>query len=322
LMLGFIVVSGILSKRILMGLKPEVTFAGPVFASSPTACVIAITNSKRLIPSLGIRMAIENPGFPPVEKYFFYLPPGLEMKGSTLVEFPRRGIHRIREVNLQTRLPFCFFIKTRRYQNQDSVKVYPSIVRLSDEFISQVTEGLQLDSPYRGDSHQLLHLRDYLPFDSSKHIHWKASARAEKWLVREFQREQGRELHIYFDVYPARPDERGSEIFEHAISLVASFAAMFSERGIHGSIHFPDREFVVSEAGQSIVPLLDYLALIDTQDHPGSYEASESETPVLQIRSREIPPASTRSLPPGLVLYVEDFERWLQRPRGRRGERK
>src|SRR5262249_9607463 len=274
------------------------------------------------IPSLGIRMAIENSGFPLVEKYFFYLPPGLEIKGSSLVEFSKRGIYQIREVNLQTRLPFCFFIKTRRYQNQDSVKVYPAIVRLSDEIISQVTEGLQLDSPYRGDSHQLLHLRDYLPFDSSKHIHWKASARAEKWLVREFQREQGRELHIYFDVYPAQPKERESEIFEHAISLVASFAAMLSERVIRGSLHFPDREFEVGEAGESIVPLLDYLVLLETQPNPKSYEARDFGMPVLQVRSREIPARTTRSMPMGLVLYVEDFERWLQRPQDRRREKK
>jgi len=166
-----------------------------------------------------------------------------------------------------------------------------------------------MSSPYRGESQQLLHLRDYTSNDSSKKIHWKASAKIEKLLVKEYQREQGRDLHLYFDCYPEKKDPDSLLILEKAISFLASVAFYFAEKGIMAGIHFRDRSLFISSVSASMIPLLTYLAEFgkSTLEHESWRQPVERNALVLQLRSKRIPPRFSMQSGGSRVLFVEDW---------------
>ena len=309
LMLGLIVVSGVLSKRILLGLIPRVEFPDHLFSGVENVCYVSIRNRKELLPSIGIRFQIATPGFPKVARSFFYVPAGGEGNGFANVFFPQRGVFDVGQMEVQTRFPFSFFVKIRRFDSDQKVRVYPKIYRFPEEALMKFTEGTLLDSPYRGDSQHLLHLREYLPQDSSKRIHWKASARLDKLLIKEFQKEQGQEILIYFDLRPANPDSKQTEIHEKGVSLIASLVFLFLERGASGKVVFPDAEFEFKEGLSSMVPLLDYLSDVKAGGHARVMISSPSvpETVVVQIRSREIAPVFSFQAAGVRPLFIEDW---------------
>lgn len=303
-MLGLIVVSGVLSRRMLSGLRAKVDFPSNLFAGARNVCYISISNSKKM-PSLGVRFCTGDRAFPPVSRYFFYVPASTSVHGFAPVVFPKRGMYFLHELEVQTRFPFSFFIKIRRFFVEQKLRVYPQVYHLPDEWLTRFSEGFLLESPYRGESHQLLYLREYRPNDSSKKIHWKASARSERFLVKEFQKEQGRDVYVYFDCYPAGTEDSG--ILDRAASLAASLAFLIRRKGLEATFVFADRRFRIAGQYAQLQSLLDHLAEIQT----GIPSVSLSTTPVdqdamvLAIRSSKIP-CLLPDVPKAVTVTVED----------------
>jgi uncharacterized protein (DUF58 family) len=313
LMLGLIVISGIISKTILSGLIPRIEFPDHLFSGVQNVCYVVVSNSKRWLPSIGIRFGMSGPNFPSLGRPFFFISPGSEASGFVSVVFPNRGVFEVGEIALQTHFPFSFFIKIQRFVSQQKVRVYPRIFRFPEEAVLKFTEGTMLDSPYRGDSQQLLHLREYMPQDSSKRIHWKASARSDKLVVKEFQKEQGRDIQLYFDCRPQKPDKNQEAIHEKALSLIASLVFLFVKRGASGIVVFPDAQFQIEKEITSLLPLLDYLAEVKVDGHSPVVVASSSspETTMIHIRSREIAPVFSFLTAGVRPLFVEDWAHLL-----------
>jgi uncharacterized protein (DUF58 family) len=303
LMLGMIVVSGFASRRILQGLEPAVHFPDHVFAGVPNLCYLSISNQKKRLPSIAVRFVIRDSQFTSILRHFFWIPASQQMNEFARFLFPKRGVYHLHELELQTQFPFSFFLKIRRYRVDQMVRVYPRVYRFSEDVLSRYTEGLIRESPYKGDSQQLLHLRDYTSFDSSKRIHWKASAKAEKILVKEYQKEQGRDLYLYFDCFPDDPQE---PITEQALSLLASLAFLFKEKDMHARIVFPGRVF---ETEASITPLLSHLAEWNGGPPSGSFPevAMQSDAISLQLRSRRVRPRFGSEIAGARNLFVEDW---------------
>jgi uncharacterized protein (DUF58 family) len=309
LMLGMVIVSGIASRRILHALTPSIHFPEHVFAGIGQLCFVSLKNNKSRIPSVAVRFVIRDPEFTNVNRYFFYVPAQEQASGYARFLFSRRGMYRLKEIELQTQFPFSFFIKVRRYFVNDIVRVYPRVYRLTEEMLARYTEGLIRESPYRGESQQLLHLRDYNSRDSSKRIHWKASAKAEKLLVKEYQKEQGRELYLYYDCFPDDPDD---PIAEKALSFLASLSFLFRERGMDARVVLPGRMF---DTKSSMIPLLSYLAewqhlLPAKSDLSIAPDASDSV--VLQLQSRRLPSKFGSVTPNARTIFLEDWEHLMR----------
>ena len=316
LMLGFIIVSGMISRRMLMALSVGIEFPQHIFANVANTGYISVTNQKQRLPSVGIGVAATGASFPAFSCRFFHIAAKGSAHKFAPVTFPHRGVFYLKEIELQTEVPFSFLIKIRRLPFNARVAAYPRIYRLSEEILARYTEGILIASPYKGDSQQLLHLRDYTQLDSSNRIHWKASAKKEKLLIKEFQKEQGRDLLLYFDCYPQNEERDSQFIFESAISLLASLAFHLSEKGIQATIAFHDANFVVSPGGSSLIPLLTYLAemTIGTGSQRTSTVRSQNDALSLYVRSKHV--ASTMPSQGGLVsvLYLEDWLHVLQEP--------
>ena len=99
--------------------------------------------------------------------------------------------------------------------------VYPSVDDSAEveRWIEPVAEAWQ--SIVRGDSHDLYRIRPATPDDGARFVDWKATARSTGLMVREFTREDRRQVEVVFDpVQPRGPDS--DEQFEKAVQMCAA----------------------------------------------------------------------------------------------------
>src|SRR5262249_14421365 len=169
--------------------------------------------------------------------YFPYLPRRESQRQRVPVTFPRRGVYRQDAFRIVTRFPFGFLQKARRLEMKKEILVYPSVETVAD--FSEIFAGIEgaLESMAKGRGQDLYALREYLPTDSARHVHWKASARLGALMVREFTMEEDFRVLLVLDPHlppdvvvppsPEMPDQR----FERAVTLCAGLAWHFFERG-------------------------------------------------------------------------------------------
>ena len=257
-LLAGMLMSGVLSTIVLTGNELEIELPEQIFAGQPALSVLTLDNHKESLPSFSLRVNPDarkdaRPVFrEPV--YFPYVPRNSQARQRVEVLFPRRGLYRQDSFVLQTRFPFGFLEKWRKVESAVEALVYPP-VEPTEEFyeVLPMVSG-EMESLHRGRGHDLYAIRDYQSADSARHVDWKATARTGEMKVREFAREDERQVVLVFDplIFPAAgasvPSTQQLEKFERGVKLAACLAWHFYE--INAEIEFRT-ERLVSPMGPS-----------------------------------------------------------------------
>jgi uncharacterized protein (DUF58 family) len=234
---------------------------------------VELTNEKQTLPSFSLRVeAAKKKNAPPpvwleTPVYFPYVPRHESVKQSVPLRFARRGLYRQETFRIVTRFPFGFLQKARRLDLTTEALVYPS-VEATAEFL-EVLPGIQgaIESLAKGRGHDLYALRDYLPTDSARHVHWKASARLGSLMVREFAREDDTRVLLVLDPHSdaARPNATvgEKERFERTVELCAAIAWDFQERGALLEFRSASATVPLASATENIFPVLRHLAQVE-----------------------------------------------------------
>src|SRR5207237_6043851 len=158
--------------------------------------------------------------------YFPYLPARVSLMCELELKFQRRGRYQQESFGLATRFPFAFLTKTRRVPLVREVIVYPS-VEPTDQFfeVLPLITG-EFASFERGRGNDLYRIREYMPDDSARHVDWKASAKSGALKLREFSREDERELRIVVD--NSVVDVVAEDAYDTSVPLVPSLACHFT----------------------------------------------------------------------------------------------
>jgi uncharacterized protein (DUF58 family) len=135
----------------------------------------------------------------------------------------------------------------------------------------EIMTGLQgaLESLAKGRGQDLYALRDYVPTDSARHVHWKATARYGSLMVREFAREDDCRILLVLDPHlpvnseanPSPEISAPNERFERAVSICASLAWHFYESNSLLQFRGATMETRLAPADEIIFAVLRYLAL-------------------------------------------------------------
>ncbi len=215
-LIASILMSGILSSITLIGVDMRLNLPEHIFAGQIVRAAVELQNEKLTLPSFSLRVeGVKKKGAPaaalletPV--YFPYLPQRASARQSVPMLFSQRGVYRQEAFRIVTRFPFGFLQKARRIDLATEALVYPS-VEATAEFL-EVLPGIQgaMESLSKGRGQDLYALRDYLPNDSARHVHWKASARTGVLMVREFAREDDYRVLLVFDPYSAAAQPNSS----------------------------------------------------------------------------------------------------------------
>jgi hypothetical protein len=147
----------------------------------------------------------------------------------------------------------------------------------------------ELEALARGQGSDLYAIREHQPQDSARFVDWKATAKSGQLKVREFTREDDRQLCLVFDnpVLGTLSEER----YERAVSLAASAAAHFGSNAAPLTFWIGDAETLDSEA------FLLNLALIEPAPAPLALDklpAAGHFYVIVTARSAESLPAELR----------------------------
>jgi len=227
LLLGMVIVSGMLSERVLRGVRVERHLPVEVTARIPFAVVLEVKNphSNRISYSLNVR---DGASFHPRQTlgYIPSLPPGESRVFHYLAQVERRGRYQFGPVQLVTRFPFGLFEKTRIIPLSQSFIAYPGDRETSS--IRALASGReQIGNKKCRWGEEILGLRPADLEDDHRLIHWRTSARMGHLMVKEFVEETEQPRPVFFD-------NRGKEGegFEQAVEVAASLLRLLVGRGV------------------------------------------------------------------------------------------
>jgi len=138
-----------------------------------------------------------------------------------------RGLYRFGPVSLSSGDLFGFGRKSATFERQDHLIVYPRVVPVQQFVLpaerpagERKAERRIIEDPLR-----MATVREYMPGDSIRHIHWKNTARLNKLQTKVFDPSASHVLVVFVDLQTARnPYGLISEYLELAITSAASLA--------------------------------------------------------------------------------------------------
>jgi uncharacterized protein (DUF58 family) len=206
------------ARSALRDLVVSARFPDHIFAGDPAPVIVTVNNTKRLLPSFSIvveaRSRLEETGTrrrfmrrrareqKRVLAYFMYVPRRAKVEQRVEQTFERRGRVTVTGFEISTRFPLGLFRLRRRLRARDvEIVVYPKPERVGDELHLLPADAGRLESPRHGAGYDLHSLREYQPHDDVRRIDWKATARARRLIVREFNAEDERRVHVALDTF-------------------------------------------------------------------------------------------------------------------------
>jgi len=284
------------ARNTLRDMVVSARFPDHIFAGEPAPVLVTLQNRKRLLPSFSIlvetrglmtrtgakenRKSVPEVAVKGTLAYFMYVPHRAQAQQRVEQTFPRRGRVRITGFELSTRFPFNFFRLRHRLRARNvELIIYPKPEPASDDLHLLPMNAGRLASARRGaGGHDLHSLRDYQPQDDMRHIDWKASARVERLIVREFTAEDERRVHIAFDtrVPPRTSEKEFAARFERGVTLAASLVAHFIDERAEVRLTLGDEQSRYGTGSEQLYESLRRLALVAPSLKPADHGTGEA----------------------------------------------
>jgi len=259
-LLAVLLLSGFLSSLNFRLLKLHLRLPSRCFAGEKFQFSLRMENQKRIFPALSL--AVE-----PAAGAFRFDPLSFgAVRGRTtqpqagIAEFTRRGVYKIDGLKVASHYPFGFFVKERRQPIQGAECVcYPAI--LPQDHLGTYALDMQgsHQSYQRGSGSDLYRIRDYVPSDSGRHVHWKASAKTGRLKTREYAAEDDRRVVLGLDRFGHPGDE---ERFEQLVSQAATLAFYCIQEGSEVSFISDEWATTHGKSGVLLDSILNYLSAV------------------------------------------------------------
>jgi uncharacterized protein (DUF58 family) len=146
----------------------------------------------------------------------------------------KRGIHETIGLDLLSTFPFGLLWRRRRVTISSRFVVTPRRRGIRTLRIDAPMAGSSSRSPRPGEGADLFNIREYTTQDDARRIDWKASARLERMMLKEFERDQERTVEILLDERIAPGVD--PDAFERLVETAASILDHCEHRGIRGRL--------------------------------------------------------------------------------------
>jgi len=229
-LLAGMAVSGMLSRRNVRGVRCEIEAMSEVVATRPALLKVRLANELRRGTAQALFFLHESlPG----PLWIDPLKPGESRDVIVEAVFPRRGVFREADAGLLSRFPIGLFRKYRRAAVAGEIIVFPTPQASAiPDVPPEDARGNRPHPHRRGGGADIRTLRDFVPGDDPRDLHWKQSARMRRWIVREREAERDRAVFLVIDnALEDRTDPAALERFEGTISRCAGQALMLLSRG-------------------------------------------------------------------------------------------
>jgi len=197
--LSLILLSGVLSESTLRHATLSVRLASEAFAGGEAFLGVTCSAGAKRFPGISL-VAILRAGNDHVTVRFPDIAPGGSVTRVVPFRPSLRGELDSFRASLSTRFPFSLFEKSVELAVPAGIVVYPRpsppAARRGDLPVATPTGRPFLSGRVgaypRG-------VREYLPADPVRDIHWKATARTERWMVKEREREAAPGIDLLVD---------------------------------------------------------------------------------------------------------------------------
>jgi len=268
LLLSSLLLSGILSWINFKGLRWRLVLEPHFRAGEVTPVRVEFNNTKKLLPtySLLFKVRAVNSG----ESCSLYLQERLEAGAAKRLDWifePRkRGEETIELAGLESQFPFGFLRKIIGGSYSREITVWPMRIPYTFSPTSGLHSHRQGSTVLKpGSGAEIINLREYRSGDTMRQMHWKASARLRRLMVRETS-DENQDAYIIFletpgDLWPH------SEQFETLCSFAGSLAEdlYMSDRLWGAGIN--DRPVQTIKRLSDLHALLAELARLEPIDH-------------------------------------------------------
>lgn len=258
-LLAGMAISGMLSRRNVRGVKCEIEALGEIVATRPSFLKVRLVNELRAGTAQALFFLHESlPG----PLWIDPLKAGESREVVVEAVFPRRGVFREADAGLLSRFPIGLFRKYRRATVTSEIVVFP--LPEATTVLDVPAEDARGRRPHphrRGGGAEIRTLRDFVPGDDPRDLHWKQSARMRRWIVREREAERDRAVFLVVDNALEDPGDPGAlERFERAISHCAGQAMMLLSRGAEVGFASRGAKVPPRSGRQQRAPILEALA--------------------------------------------------------------
>jgi uncharacterized protein (DUF58 family) len=268
-LLAVLLLSGFLSALNFRSIRIWVRIPSHCFSAAPFPISIQTSNEKRFFPTFSLRLTAVDDGACQFSASYIPMIRALNQVSRTgQAMIKKRGHHQLRQVKVASRYPFAFFLKERNYKVDAECICYPEIIPHEEIDFSVVDFQGTNERFERGLGHDLYTIRDYVPSDSARHVHWKASAKTSALKTREYAAEENHRVVIAFDRFGGQGDEAR---FEQLVSSAASLAYHLTNDGVEVGFVADDWQSTPGNAHVVVDSILGYLALVtmsDTAERP------------------------------------------------------
>jgi uncharacterized protein (DUF58 family) len=199
----------------------------------------------------------------------------------------------IRDFELSTKFPFALFRHRRRLPAQRAeIVVFPKSVDIPTGEIQIPIESGTVTARKKGSGRDLLGLREYQPLDDLRHIDWKATARTQRMIVRDFIAEDELRTVVILDTRIIKSDE------EKAVPLRKEIERM--QHGILSGESIDRVNAAVGKASYILEHFYDLGAELSVMSHHGITEMADGNRHYFLCM---------RKIATAMPIYVDKFER-------------
>ena len=263
MMLALITLSGVLSDLSLRGVHLSRVLPERLFAQIPFTAGITLENRKSVFASYSLRVEELLPtGEGPV--YFLRIPAKGRATLSHSLTLLKRGWFNFEGFKVSTSYPFGLFVKEMRVPLSERVLVYPKIGPVPPQVMDGPYTFGEVPTFQRGVGGEFHSLREYVEGEDLRLVHWKSTAKAEKLMIREWEREEATKVNIVLD-------NSASEGLEEAVSLAGSYAAHFIEAGYPVRLITRDQMTEWGQGYDHLFQILEVLALLEAKEATGPF---------------------------------------------------
>jgi len=269
LMLAFLVLSGVLSESALRGIRVERRLPDEWFAGRPARVALRIHNAQRRAAAFAVvvedRVADAKVGDRASGRCVaLRIAPGGSEVRSYAYAPERRGPLAFQGFVVSTRFPFGLFSKSRVLEAEAEALVYPAVVRIATpEEDGAHDGGGERPHPRDGAGDVADGLRDRQDGDPARRIHWRASARARRLLVRRRAGDEDALLEVRLELSSV------GDAFERRVSRAASEALAGLESGRRVALSAGSTHIAPAAGPRQRAALLSFLARVEPAEAAG-----------------------------------------------------
>ena len=194
----------------LAGVKITVESVQPAFAGQEVSLPVEIMNGSRAARH-GIEVTLSNASRE--RRRIDYIPASRAARVTLRFPAHQRGEYKIGTLCLTTVYPLGFVRFLKRFASSQRYIVYPrpaGDIKLLSSFVRR-TDSRPL--PDFGEGDDFAGVRDYVPGESQRHIDWRAVARGQPLVTKQFTAEAGDVVYLDFSaLHLADVEERLSQL--------------------------------------------------------------------------------------------------------------